>query len=273
MTAPHPTAAVLPDRWFRTRPDSSVHDRPRLLARSLIDAADLDDHIAFYERLLAVPADLRMPIPDFGGLELAAVGNLLLIASVRPFTPIQRRTAYSLIVPSLTAQLETVRAAGGTVLEPPEDILPGARARVRYPDDAVAELVEHRPQPGETPAPSRTAPPDGGSRPAPRLLVRRQVPRADFHDAVALYEKVLETSARPHAGPNGHDLDVAVIGNLLLVGKDGRDPAADAATAVALPAPHPRQLVEASAPTGSRALIPLPDGGLAEVWDSTALGL
>src|SRR5207248_4351314 len=57
------------DRWFRTRPDSLDLGRPRLLARLLIDLADLDDHIDFYQRLLGTAADLRMPIPDFGGLE------------------------------------------------------------------------------------------------------------------------------------------------------------------------------------------------------------
>src|SRR3954451_19985394 len=115
-----PRPAVLSERWFRTRPDSSVLARPRLMARLLIDVAGLDDRIAFYEGLLGVPADLRMPIPDFGGLELAAIGNLLLIASARPFTPIQRQTRFSLIVPSLTGQLERLDSLGGTVLEPPE---------------------------------------------------------------------------------------------------------------------------------------------------------
>src|SRR3954453_5984447 len=143
-----------PERWFRARPDSSSMSRPRLLARSLIDVRNLDDHIAFYEHLLGMPADLRMPIPDFGGLELAAVGILLLIAGGRPFTAVQRQTAYSLIVPSLDRQLALLEGTGATVLEPPEPILPGARARVRYPDGTVAELVEHRPWDGEEPRPA-----------------------------------------------------------------------------------------------------------------------
>lgn len=264
MTAPQTTPA-LPDRWFRTTPDSSVRGGPRLLARSLIRAADLDERIGFYEQLLGVPADLRMPIPDFGGLELAAVGNLLLIASVRPFTPIQRQTAYSLIVPSLAAQLETVRRAGGTVVEPPERILPGTRARVRYPDGSLAELVEHRPQPGEEPRPPAAA--TGGDRAGrTRLVARRKVPLTAFDEAVASYEKLLEAEARVHevrhrpAAP----LTLALVGNLLLIGSDEPDPDGGAATAVAL--------LASTEGHGPRAMVSLPDGVLAEVWDLDAAG-
>ncbi|MEU2794019.1 lactoylglutathione lyase [Streptomyces sp. NPDC007100] len=263
MTAPQTTPA-LPDRWFRTTPDSSVRSGPRLLARSLIHAADLDERIGFYEQLFGVPADLRMPIPDFGGLELAAVGNLLLIASVRPFTQIQRQTAYSLIVPSLAAQLDTVRRAGGTVVEPPERILPGARARVRYPDGSLAELVEHRPQPGEEPRPPAEA--TGGDRAGrTRLVARRKVPRTAFDETVAAYEKLLETEARVHEdqhrpGP----LALALVGNLLLIGSDEPDPASGAAAAVAL--------LASAEGHGQRAMVPLPDGVLAEVWDLDAVG-
>jgi hypothetical protein len=204
----------LPERWFRTRPDSSVLARPRLLARSLIDVRELDDDIAFYEWLLGTPADLRMPIPNWGGLELAAIGNLLLIASARPFTPIQRRTAYSLIVPSLSGQLDTLRDTGTEVLEPPEDIMPGSRARVRYPDGTIAELVEHRPQPGEQPQP----PPPAGQPTGVRLYARRAVPSTQLDAAVTMYETLLDTKAEPEMTQRA--VRLAVVGNLLLVGSD-----------------------------------------------------
>ncbi|WP_221359137.1 VOC family protein [Streptomyces beigongshangae] len=218
MTVPQRPAD--PERWFRTRPDSSTLARPRLLARSLIALPDLDEHIGHYENLLGVPADLRMPIPDFGGLELAAVGNLLLIASSRPFTPIQRRTRYSLIVPHLQRQLDLLDGTGTTVLEPPEPILPGARARVRYPDGTLAELVEHRPWPGERP---RTAVP-GTVRTGPRatgirLLARHAVADEDFPATVRLYENLLQTPAHTPTrltGPGA--VRTATVGNLLVVG-------------------------------------------------------
>ncbi|MFF8772516.1 lactoylglutathione lyase [Kitasatospora sp. NPDC015120] len=276
MPTPVPTRPAHPERWFRTRPDSSVLTRPRLLARSLIHATDLDDHIAFYEHLLHVDADLRMPIPDFGGLELAAVGNLLLIASERPFTPVQRRTAYSLIVPSLTAQLTLLHTTATTVLEAPEPILPGARARVRYPDGQLAELVEHRPYHGEQP---RTRPRtdnathdnathgnngndsgssssdgdgdgDGGRAGgegggcaardgAPRLLVRRAVPEEEFTTTLRLYEHLLQAPALAAPAPAGpRPAHAALIGDLLLVARTTPDPA-PCPTALVLPATPP----------------------------------
>lgn len=215
-----PPAPANPERWFRTYPDSSMLARPRLLARSLIDVTALDEHISYYERLLGMPADLRMPIPDFGGLELAAVGNLLLIASARAFTPIQRHTSYSLIVPSLGAQLDLLGGTDTTVLEPSEPILPGARARVRYPDHTLAELVEHRPWLGEQPRPAIP----GAARadlPATgvRLLARRAVDDEEFLDTVRLYETLLQAPAIAHprlAGPV--PAQTAIVGNLLLVG-------------------------------------------------------
>lgn len=246
-------------RWFRLIPDSSALPRPRLLARSLIDLADLDERIDFYQRLLGVPADLRMPIPDFGGLELAAVGGLLIIASERPFTPIQRRTAYSLIVPSLRDELERLAPLGGSVLEPPENILPGSRARVRYPDGSVAELVEHRPRPGERP----TACDDAGEpvrrerQAAVRLLARRAVSRAGLTVALDFYTRALRATASLIKPGRATGTELAVIGNLLLVaGQDRPGPA------FALLARTPDDAAEK---LGSR-LVTLPGGQQAQAW-------
>ncbi|MGW6541049.1 VOC family protein [Streptomyces sp. NPDC055051] len=262
-------AAALPDRWFRTTPDSALLPRPRLLARSLIDVADLDDRIRAYERLTGTPADLRMPIPDFGGLELAAVGNMLLIASARPFTPIQRRTAYSVIVPSLDGALRRLDRAGGTVLEPTENILPGSRARVRFPDGAIAELVEHRPNPGERPRPPehRDTTVDTGVR----LLLRKEVSRSVFASLVRLYETVLGTDCDSlvHLDAPGA-IELATVGNLLLVGTDRPETTRTADVRLALVTSAPGD-VPGARPAGER-LVRLEDGSVAEVWDS-AIGL
>ncbi|MBG0855458.1 lactoylglutathione lyase [Streptomyces spinoverrucosus] len=261
-----PRRPAHPERWFRTLPDSSALPRPRLLARSLVDVAELDDHIAFYERLLGVPADLRMPIPDFGGLELAAVGNLLLIASARPFTPIQRRTSYSLIVPSLQRQLELLDGTGTTVLEPPERILPGARARVRYPDGTLAELVEHRPWDGERPRPPAARPaaaPDGV-----RLLARRAVDEEAFPDTVRRYETLLQATAMDHPLPTGaRAARTAIIGNLLLIGRPTPPPPPENQPRVALLVPPtglPAGLADLR--TDDPDVLALPGGTRAEAW-------
>ena len=271
MSVSHlPTA--LSERWFRTRPDSSVLERPRLLARLLIDVADLDDRIGFYERLLGVPADLRMPIPDFGGLELAAIGNLLLIASARPFTPIQRQTRYSLIVPSLTGQLERLHDLGGRVLEPPEVIVPGSRARVRYPDGSLAELVEHRPRPGEQPKPA--APAAGlPTATGPRLLARRAVPRAAFDAALAFYRSALEITGADSPTAVCEAVELAVVGNLLLIGSEEPEPAdADRPAFALLTSPGDGSEAHVGQGGGPRTVV-LPGGTAAEVWDAKLIGI
>jgi hypothetical protein len=265
----------LSERWFRTNPDSSTLERPRLLARSLISVTDLDDHAAFYQRLLGVPADLRMPIPDFGGLELVAVGGLLLIASERPFTPMQMLTAYSLIVPSLDDGLERLQLIGATVLEPRAEIVPGARARVRYADGAVAELVEHRPRPGEQPArrPGGTAgvPPATGVR----LFARRAIPHKELDAAVAHYESALERQVTARAKPCSPGVaELAIVGNLLLVGLDEAGPEDREPIAFALLAP-PLAGLGSRPGTGAegddRTVVTLATGARAEVWDERAV--
>jgi hypothetical protein len=269
-------------RWFRTNPDSSVLDRPRLLARLLIDPTELDDQIAFYERLLGVTADLRMPIPDFGGLELAAVDTLLLIASERPFTPIQLETAYSLIVPSLTDQLTLLAGTATIVLEPPEVIVPGTRARVRYPDGSLAELVEHRPQPGELPAPRHRIAVREPGRTGVHLLARRAVPPTRFGDAVRFYETVLETRAEIHIAPRFPDsasvAGLAIVGNLLLVGSDELAGKEAPRVAFALLAKSYEEVAELAGINGrldptatSPTVATLTSGVSTEVWNSLPL--
>ncbi|MFG3281510.1 VOC family protein [Streptomyces sp. NPDC048111] len=267
-----PTAptTTLPDRWFRTTPDSSHLTRPRLLARSLVDVARLDDNIRHYEQLTGIAGDLRMPIPDFGGLELAAVDTMLLIASARPFTPIQRQTAYSVIVPSLDAELERLLPTGTELLEPPETILPGSRARVRFPDGSIAELVEHRPQPGEVAA----APPAAPDRTV-RLLLRKAVSRAAFADTVALYETLLDATVAERARPEGpYETELARIGDLLIVGTDGPEYTRTGAVRLAVLTSAPRELpgaqplaYDAAQATSRHHVMRLQDGWRAELWD------
>ncbi|MFE6227898.1 VOC family protein [Streptomyces sp. NPDC057854] len=268
-------AAALPDRWFRTTPDSALLPGPRLLARSLVDVSVLDERIRCYERLTGIPADLRMPIPDFGGLELAAVGNMLLIASARPFTDIQRRTAYSVIVPSLDGALRRLDQVGATVLEPPERILPGARARVRFPDGAIAELVEHRPNPGERPRPPEPRTPESRAAglPGVRLLLRKAVSRSMFASLVRLYETALglDRDTRLQAdAPDG--VDLATVGNLLVVGTDGPGltRAPDVRLALVTSAPGDIPGTRPYGADAGRRLVRLEDGSVAEVWAGAA---
>jgi len=141
-------AMPLPERWFRADPDSSSLAEPRLLARVTVHPDELDGRIALYESVLGVACDARMPMPD-AGLELATVGNVLLIGN--PGTPGEaaRATAFTLLVASVPDEVAELTEAGAEVTEPVAAGPAGRRARVRLPDATLVELIDHRPRPGE----------------------------------------------------------------------------------------------------------------------------
>ncbi|WP_216893128.1 hypothetical protein [Nocardia alni] len=202
---------MIPDRWFRTVPDSSTLSHSRILSRVLVPLARLDEQIADYEAMQGCRADLRMPIPDFGGLELAAVGGVLLIASERPFTTMQKRTRFSLIVPELDRQIGIATQVGAQILEPVEKILPGRRARLRYPGDVIAELVEHRPLTGERP--HSPSPATAGRRTiGPNL----EVPLHELPAVAHAFATVIGYPASPGSSPRTHHVRV---GDLLIAAR------------------------------------------------------
>jgi predicted enzyme related to lactoylglutathione lyase len=121
---------------------------PRLLARHAVHPDDLDVQMAFHERLLGAACDVRMPLAE-AGLELAMVGNVLLIASPRPPGDVARATAYTLLVASVADHLAGLEGAGVEVTEPVVTDPWGTRTRVRHPDGTLVEVIDHRPLPGE----------------------------------------------------------------------------------------------------------------------------
>jgi hypothetical protein len=139
---------AVPDRWFRTMPDSSLLTTPRLLARVNVHPDVLDERIAFYERTLGVACDSRLPIPE-ADLELATVGNLLLIGNPEPPGEVARATAFTLLVASVSDYLDGLEGTGAEATEPISTSPAGHRSRVRFPDGTLAEIIDHRPLPGE----------------------------------------------------------------------------------------------------------------------------
>jgi hypothetical protein len=140
----------LPDGWFRAQPDSSTLPAPRLLARIPVHPDELDDRIAFYERALGVRCDSRTPIPE-AGLELATVGNLLLIGNPRPPGEVARATAFTLLVASVADYVAGLDGTGAELTEPVSTAPSGSRTRVRFPDGTLAEIIDARPLPDEQP--------------------------------------------------------------------------------------------------------------------------
>ncbi len=138
----------LPDRWFRSDPDSSSLAAPRLLARVTVHPDHLDERIALYESVLGVACDARMPMPD-AGLELVTVGNVLLIGNPAPPGEAARATAFTLLVASVPDLVAALERAAAVVTEPVATGPAGRRARVRLADGTLVELIDHRPLPEE----------------------------------------------------------------------------------------------------------------------------
>jgi hypothetical protein len=139
---------AVPERWFRAQPDSSSLAEPRLLARLDVHPDELDERIAFYQRALGVECDSRTPIPE-AGLELATVGNLLLIGNPDPPGEVARATAFTLLVASVADYLGGLEGTGAEATEPISTSPAGNRSRVRFPDGTLAEVIDNRPLPDE----------------------------------------------------------------------------------------------------------------------------
>jgi predicted enzyme related to lactoylglutathione lyase len=142
---------ALPEGWSRDEPDSSGLARPVVLARVSVRPEDLDDRVAFYESVLGVACDSRTPVPGTP-LVLATVGNVLLIASPHPPGDAARATAFTLLVASVGDHLDSLAGTGAEVTEPMVTEPMGSRARVRYADGTLVEVIDRRPLPGERPA-------------------------------------------------------------------------------------------------------------------------
>jgi hypothetical protein len=95
-----------------------------------------------------VACDARMPMPD-AGLELATVGNVLLIGNPAPPGEAARATAFTLLVASVPDHVAALERAGAVVTEPVAAGPAGRRARVRLADGTLVELIDHRPLPEE----------------------------------------------------------------------------------------------------------------------------
>ena len=80
------------------------------------------------------------------GLELAAVGDVLIIAgnetSLAPF----KTTVMTMIVDDITAFHAHFVTHGVEIIAPIQEVPTGRNMRVRHPDGLVVEYVEHDPQ-------------------------------------------------------------------------------------------------------------------------------
>jgi len=112
----------------------------KILSRLYIN--DLNSVLDFYEELLGTPAAMRFEIPQIG-LELAQIGDILLIAgsdeALKPF----RSTQATFLVDSLDGFKVYLEKKGAESIRGPNKVPTGRNMTVRHPDGSVIEYVEH----------------------------------------------------------------------------------------------------------------------------------
>lgn len=103
---------------------------------------DLGSTLEFYEELLGTPASMQFEIPQLG-LELAQIGDVLLIAgseeALKPF----RSTQATMLVNSLDEFKNYLKEKGAVIIRGPDTVPTGRNMTVRHSDGAVIEYVEH----------------------------------------------------------------------------------------------------------------------------------
>jgi len=103
---------------------------------------DLNPTLEFYEEILGTPATMRFEIPQIG-LELAQIGDILLIAgpdeALKPF----RSTQATFLVDSLDEFRAYLEEKGAEILRGPDKVPTGRNMTVKHPDGSVVEYVEH----------------------------------------------------------------------------------------------------------------------------------
>ena len=103
----------------------------------------LDESLPFLERLVGRPADLRFAFPP---LELAAIGDFLVIAGPAEEVEKHRHETGPLIVTDLNEAEALVLESGGTIIQPWQEVPTGANFYARHADGAVVEYVQWMPE-------------------------------------------------------------------------------------------------------------------------------
>lgn len=104
--------------------------------------SELDSALAFYEKLLGVKCNLRMQYSEVN-LELASVGNFLLVcgseSALKPF----RDTKATLLVDSLDEFKTFLELNGAITIRGPKKVPTGQNMTVKHLDGTVIEYVQH----------------------------------------------------------------------------------------------------------------------------------
>jgi predicted enzyme related to lactoylglutathione lyase len=104
--------------------------------------ANLNEAIVFYEQLVGIKSQQRFVYAK-AGLELASVGDFLLICGSEEVLKKFRETHTTLLVDSLAEYKEFLEGKGAIILEQPKEVPTGWNMRVKHADGLIVEYVEH----------------------------------------------------------------------------------------------------------------------------------
>ncbi len=107
-----------------------------------IFVSSLDESLPFLETLVGRPADLRFA---FGKSELAAIGDLLVIAGPPEETDQYRRVTGPFIVSDMDEVEALLRRSGGVITQPRRDVPTGIGLWATHADGAEVEYVQWLP--------------------------------------------------------------------------------------------------------------------------------
>jgi hypothetical protein len=105
-----------------------------------IYAADLDAAAEPLSQATGQPITSRFALPN--GLELAAVGRILIVAGDDHTLAPYRDTQATVIVDDLDACVELVASTGGSILRGPQQVPTGRNLTARLPGGVQLEYVE-----------------------------------------------------------------------------------------------------------------------------------
>ena len=112
----------------------------KILSRIYVN--DLNEYLDFYETLLGSKTELRFSMPQ-SRLELAQIGNILIIAgnekSLKPF----KRTRATILVDSIDQFKTFLEKRGSKIIRGLSKVPTGINMTVQHPDGSIFEYVEH----------------------------------------------------------------------------------------------------------------------------------
>jgi hypothetical protein len=146
---------------YRRDPDSATLKAPRVFARVFCRLEDLLSIVRFYETITGQVLDQDIDLSE-QGMHIVAVGGFLILVLDQTKVPVERYTQARLtnatiINPDLDAAVARSLALGSELVGQRFVVPHGAGQRLRHPDGALVEYLEHRPSAYDVQTPGNLA--------------------------------------------------------------------------------------------------------------------